>query len=122
MKLKLELKRRMFYKLSRLQLRAILAATLFNKHILSACCVPSPAQVTVEDSGIPIFKELQPSAPNWGACQNHLFQRPHSRGESGSQSGLGPGVWGMAKSRGWFLSMSLDVKLWGSERGRHVSY
>lgn len=48
----------------------------------------SPAQGTVEDSGVPIFKELQPNVPNWGACQNHMgsfFQRPLSRAESGSQ-------------------------------------
>lgn len=36
LKLYLELKGKMLYKLSRLQLRTVLVATLFNKHILSA--------------------------------------------------------------------------------------
>lgn len=33
---------------------------------------------------------------------------------------LRPGLWGMEKLRGWFLSVSLDVKLWDSVRDRHV--
>lgn len=61
----------MLYMLSRLQLRAVIVATLYNRHILSAYCVQSPAQGTGEDSGILIFKDLQPNIPNWGAGQNH---------------------------------------------------
>lgn len=45
LKLELELKGKMLYKLSRLQPRAVLVATLFNKHILSATVtLQSPPQ------------------------------------------------------------------------------
>lgn len=112
----------MLYKLSRLQLRAALGTALFNKHVWSDCCVQSPAQ-GVEDSGIPIFKELQPNVPNWGAWQNHLGH--FSKGptpELNQVHRLGPGLWDMEKLRGCLLSTSLDVKLWDSVRGRHVYY